>query len=258
MSHADSLYLGLAALAAGCFGGLLGIGGGLIMVPAMVVWLEVPIETAVVASLVGVVATSTASSLVYLRRGETDMDLGTSLLLFSVTGAVAGTLVAQTLFGSDEGKRFIAGLFAAVLIVTSVLMVRNSERIQPARGDSHRVNAKAAAAVFGGGVLSALLGIGGGIINVPAITLAIGAPVKAATATSAFMIGVTAAAGAAVYAWSGLVNPSVAGPAVLGVLVGAQIGARASRLFSGKALKIVFACVLLYMAFVMARRSFVG
>ncbi|MEP0767063.1 MAG: sulfite exporter TauE/SafE family protein, partial [Fimbriimonadia bacterium] len=244
---------------AGAFGAILGLGGGIIMVPVLTQALSVPMDKAVAASLLGIIATSAASSVEYLSQKRTDLDLASRLLLSSVVGAVAGTFVGKPLFGSEEGRRVTAGLFAAVTLIVAWLMFRNRQQeTDDDRQTKHVVPPRAHVAVFGGGVLSTLLGIGGGAINVPTIALAVGAPMKVAAATSSYMIGVTAASGVAIYAWAGMVDPTIAGPSALGLLVGAQLGARTAKFVSGKNLRALFSLVLLYMAYMMARRAILG
>jgi uncharacterized membrane protein YfcA len=254
MTPLDCFYLGLIALGAGAFGAMLGVGGGVIMVPLMVAWFHVPMGIAVPASLLGIIATSSASSLVYLRQGLTDLSLATRLLIAPVAGAVVGTWFAKPLFGTAQGQRVIAGLFAIVILAITVLMFRRRQQDADSK-DERKLTTAAHAAVFGGGILSSLLGIGGGIVNVPVITLLVGAPVRVAIATSAYMLGVTAASGAAIYAWRGQMDPLVAGPAVVGIFVGAQVGARLAGHIPSKGLRVLFCLVLLYNAYNMAAKA---
>ncbi|GMV37353.1 MAG: UPF0721 transmembrane protein [Fimbriimonadales bacterium] len=259
MNGAEGALLFAAGVGAGAFGAILGLGGGIIMVPVLTQVLQVPMDKAIAASLLGIIATSAASSVEYLSQKRTDLDLASRLLLSSVVGAVIGSFFGKPLLGTAEGRRVVAGLFAAVTLGVAWVMFRNRRQ----ETDHHerevgRVPLRAHGAVFGGGVLSTLLGIGGGAINVPTIALAVGAPMKVAVATSSYMIGVTAASGVAIYAWAGMVDPTVAGPSALGLLIGAQLGARAAKFVSGKNLRALFSLVLLYIAYTMARRAILG
>lgn len=229
------------------------------MVPLMTGWLGVPLAHAIPASLLGIIATSAASSLVYLRRGLADTELATKLLLPSVIGAMAGAVLATIMLASDSGKRAVALVFTAVILTSALLMFRRGAASDDGDGPrDYPVPGAAVAAVFGGGVLSTLLGVGGGIINVPVISLIVRAPTKIAIATSAYMIGVTAASGAAVYAAVGRMDAQVAAPTVVGLFVGAQAGARLGTKMSGPALRYAFCLLLLYAAYSMFRKALYG
>lgn len=259
MNGAEGALLFAAGVGAGAFGAIFGLGGGIIMVPVLTQVLSVPMDKAIAASLLGIIATSAASSVEYLSQKRTDLDLASRLLLSSVVGAVAGTYIGKPLVGTEEGRRVLAGLFAIVTMVVAGLMFRNRRQEtddDPPAGEG--VPLRAHGAVFGGGILSTLLGIGGGAINVPTIALAVGAPMKVAVATSSYMIGVTAASGVAIYAWAGMVDPTIAGPSALGLLIGAQLGARCAKFVSGGSLRALFSLVLLYLAYTMARRAILG
>ncbi len=255
MTPEETIGLGLVAFGAGAFGGMFGLGGGIILVPAMKEWFHLPTEKVVAASLIGIVATSIASSLVYLKRDLVDLSLANRLLLMTVIGSVAGAWIGKMLFNQAAGERVLAGLFAVIIIAAMFFLFRRKEADDGNASDDLRVQPAAYGSVFGGGVISSLLGVGGGIINVPTITILVGAPVRVSMATSAFMIGVTAASGSAIYLMHGSVDPTVAGPTLLGLFLGAQVGARTSRYVSGKGLRLSFCVVLLYMLFLQGRRA---
>jgi len=256
ISVTEGVYLGLLACGAGAFGGMFGVGGGLIMVPLMTEWLGIPLALAIPASLLGIIATSVASSLVYVDRKTTDIELATKLLLSSVMGAVVGAILSTALLGSQEGKRIVAGVFAAVILASAIIMIRRRPVAEEEGAPADlSVPFRASAGVFGGGVLSTLLGVGGGIVNVPVINLLVGAPVKVAMATSAYMIGVTASSGAAIYAMAGQIDPRIAAPTLVGLFVGGQIGARLAGRLSGATLRYAFCFVLAYSSFLMAKRA---
>ncbi len=256
--------------AAGLFGSLLGLGGGILIVPLLTLGFDIPLREAVGASLVCVIMTSSASAGVYLERHVANLRLGMTLELFTATGALVGGLVA---FSLDE--RLISALFAALLVYTAVSMLRKGAPApaRPARPDDesddrstfverlsgpdyhvHRFGVGALGSV-GAGVISALLGIGGGVVKVPLMHLVMGVPLRVATATSNLMIGITAAAGAIIYLARGGIDPFVAGPTAVGVFVGASVGSRVAHRIDLRVLRILFVVVLGYTAFQLLRRA---
>lgn len=266
-------------VAAGAFGSLLGLGGGLLIVPLLTIGFGLPLREAVGVSLVCVIVTSSASAGVYLERRQANLRLGMVLELFTAMGAIAGGLVAFLL---DE--RVLAALFAALLVYVAVTMLRGrsgqpSDEVAPdAADDLPDTEAPAPAPTgsawlnipgspplrrfpagivgsLGAGVVSAVLGVGGGIVKVPVMHLVLGVPLRVATATSNLMIGITASASAIVYLLRGGIDANAAGPTAVGVFVGATLGSRlASRVHVGM-LRLLFVAVLLFTAFEMARRA---
>jgi uncharacterized membrane protein YfcA len=259
--------------AAGLFGSLLGLGGGVLIVPLLTLGFDLPLREAVGVSLVAVIMTSGASSGVYLERRVANLRLGMVLELFTAAGALVGGLVAFLL---DE--RVLSALFAVLLVYVAVSMVRRSERASgvaaegsaPARGDGstsgfverlsgpdYRVRGlvPGALASVGAGVSSALLGIGGGLVKVPVMHLVMGVPLRVATATSNLMIGITASAGAIIYLLRGGIDPFVAGPTAIGVFLGATLGSRTAHRIDLRVLRLLFVVVLLYTAVQMIRRA---
>lgn len=299
-------------VAAGIFGSLLGLGGGILIVPLLTFGFGLPIREAVAVSLVCVIVTSSASAGVYLQRRVANLRLGMTLELFTALGALAGGLIAFSL--SD---RFLAGLFAVLLVYVAVSMIRRREPPKtaavaavapstpagvPPAGASEELaaavppvvdDAAVVAAVHRGpaahragpsergtiidrlstpdyrirnfgpgvggsviaGVISALLGVGGGIIKVPLMNLMMGVPLRVATATSNLMIGVTASASAIVYLLRGGIDPFVAGPTAVGVFLGASIGSRIAHRVDVRILRALFVIVLLYTSLQMALRA---
>jgi uncharacterized membrane protein YfcA len=255
--------------AAGAFGSLLGLGGGILIVPLLTLGFGLDLRVAVGASLVAVIMTSSAAASVYLERHVSNLRLGMTLELFTATGALIGGLVAFLL--SDQ---VLAGLFTILLVYTAISMARGGRRpddgaastddetedgsfVSSLGGPGYRVRRLPlgmGASLFAG-IISALLGIGGGLVKVPVMHLIMGVPLRVATATSNFMIGVTAAAGAIVYLLRGGIDPYVAGPTAIGVFVGASIGARIAPRIDTGILRILFVIVLLYTAFEMGRRA---
>ncbi len=256
----------VVGVAVGLFGALVGLGGGIFLVPVLSLFMGVPIHTAIAASLVAVIATSTSAAVGYLRHDLSNIRLGMILEVATTVGAVVGGLVATSL-----NREVLSGVFGVVLATVGIYMVvrRGTEPVAATDvtpgGDLHgRLGGRyydqrrgedvayavrrvpfGLAASFVAGNLSGLLGIGGGVIKVPAMTLAMGVPPKAAIATSNFMIGVTACASAFIYYSRGYIDPRVVVPVVLGVTVGAFAGSRlASRL---KSSHLVFALAIVMM-----------
>lgn len=255
-------------LLAGAFGSLLGLGGGVLIVPLLTLGIGLPLREAVGVSLVCVIMTSSAAASVYLERNVANLRLGMTLELFTASGALIGGMVAFVL-----DQHVVAGLFAALLVYTSVSMLRRG-RAAPADAASlgepadpgfaallagpgygiHHLRLASVLSVFAG-IISALLGVGGGIVKVPVMHLVMGVPLRAATATSNMMIGVTAAAGAIVYLFRGGIDPFVAGPTAVGVFVGATLGSRVAHRVDVHVLRWLFVLVLLYTAVQMARQA---
>lgn len=275
--------LAAGGIAAGVFGSLLGLGGGILIVPILTVGFGVPFREAVGVSLVCVIVTSSAAAGVYLERHTANLRLGMLLEVFTATGALVGGLVAFLL-----PERVLAGLFAALLAYTALSMLRRSRaQVEPPSapaapdgpGAAHdagqdpgvsspsladevagpgyrprRLGAGAGGSI-GAGVLSALLGVGGGIVKVPLMHLVMGVPLKVATATSNLMIGVTAAASAVVYLLRGGIDPYVAGPTAVGVFAGAMVGSRLAARIDVRILRLLFVGVLALTAAQMALRA---
>jgi uncharacterized membrane protein YfcA len=262
------LMLGAGAVA-GAFGSLLGLGGGVLIVPLLTLGFGLPFREAVGVSLICVIMTSSAAAGVYLERHVANMRLGMTLELFTASGALIGGSIAFLL--SDE---LLSVLFAALLLFVAVSMARGRGaelEIEPepdphavtlpepgARqtalgrlsGEGYRVHSLSFGVVgaTGAGVASALLGIGGGVIKVPLMHLAMGVPLRVAAATSNMMIGITAAASAVIYIIHGGIDPYVAGPTAIGVFLGATAGSRLGDRIQLRYLRIMFEVVLVYTA----------
>jgi uncharacterized membrane protein YfcA len=255
--------------AAGAFGSLLGLGGGVLIVPLLTLVFGLPLREAVGVSLICVIMTSSAAAGVYLERHVANLRLGMTLELFTAIGALVGGSIAFLL--SD---RLLSVLFALLLVYVAVTMARGGRAeddseptpdMSPAgdadamadpsaldrlSGTGYRVRNLGLGVVgaTGAGVTSALLGIGGGTIKVPLMHLAMGVPLRVATATSNMMIGITAAASAVIYIIHGGIDPYVAGPTAIGVFLGATAGSRLSHRVDVRYLRLLFVVVLLYTA----------
>jgi uncharacterized protein len=270
------LLLAGAGFGAGVFGSLLGLGGGVLIVPLLTVGFGVPFREAVGVSLVCVIVTSSAAAGVYLERHLANLRLGMLLEVFTATGALVGGMVAFLL-----PERVLAGLFAVLLAYTAFSMLRRGPAAIPdpaadelgvadvgadpagqsladeIAGPGYRPRRLGAGAggSLGAGVISALLGVGGGIVKVPLMHLVMGVPLKVATATSNLMIGVTAAASAIVYLLRGGIDPYVAGPTAVGVFLGAMVGSRVATRIDVRVLRLLFVGVLALTAVQMALRA---
>jgi uncharacterized protein len=264
------LWLIGGGVAAGFFGSLLGLGGGTLIVPLLTLVFDLPLLTAVGVSLVCVIVTSGASAGVFLERHVANLRLGMTLELFTAIGALVGGLAAFLL-----PETALEILFAALLIYTSVTMARSGRVVVPPEaplrpdepgerffdadlsGPTYRVARipLGAAGSVGAGVVSALLGIGGGLVKVPVMHIVMGVPLRVATATSNLMMGITASAGAIIYLSRGLIDPYVASPTALGVFVGASLGSRVAHRIDLRILRGLFVAILLYTAVQMLLRA---
>jgi uncharacterized membrane protein YfcA len=265
-----ALFTAAAGAVAGMLGGMLGLGGGVFLVPVLVQGLGVPMPQAVAVSLTTVIATSNAVSATASSRSAINMRLGFLLELATAGGGLIGSLVATMVT-----TRALMITFSVVMTAMGVLtfLRRDHRNILPADADpgswggrffdeqtgrvvSYRITRMPLAIVtsFAAGTLSTLLGLGGGVIKVPILNAWCGVPMRVASATSAFMIGVTATSGALVYLGRGLLLPSLAAAAVLGVRVGSGVGLRLGREQPPRRLKTVLAIVLFMVSLLMLRR----
>ena len=285
----DGLLMVGGGIAAGLFGSLLGLGGGILIVPLLTLGFGLALIKAVGVSLVCVIVTSGAAAGVYLERHVANLRLGMTLELFTACGALVGGLVAFLL-----PERALELLFAGMLLYVAAAMARRREPgpvadavpddedtrdvpdvedttdavadAGPPGGDSfvatlsgpgYRVRHLGFGALgsVGAGVTSALLGIGGGLIKVPVMHVVMGVPLRVATATSNLMIGITASASAIIYLLRGGIDPYVAAPTAIGVFVGASIGSRAAHRIDIRILRGLFVAILLYTAWQMLQRA---
>ncbi len=247
---ASLLELVAVGLLAGSFGAVLGVGGGIILVPGLILVAGLPFHSAVAASLVCVVGTSVAGSAVYLRQGRVDLAVGVRLQLFTVFGAVTAGLLAAYV---PAGPLYIA--FSLLLLITAHRMWPRAHAAAPSPEVVRERRPLAAGASVGVGVVSGLLGVGGGILNVPILHLLLGMPFDRSAGTSVYMLGMTAAGAALVYLARGDVDIGIAGIAMVGTLAGAGIAALLGGKLNQRALKLIFALLLLYVAYRMGSRG---
>ena len=254
---AEFIFMIAGGMLAGLLGSVLGLGGGILIIPMLTLVFGVPMREAIGASLVCVIATSSGAASLYVRRRLCDIRLGMTLELATTLGAVAGGVIAGML-----NARTLSILFSALLICTAWSMLRKRDEAESTGdssngGGSYRVAhlPLGMGASFFAGNVSGLLGVGGGIVKVPVMYMIMRVPLKTAIATSNFMIGVTASAGAFVYFSRGEVHPLVAGSTMLGVFVGATLGSRLLPRIRAEYLKKVFVFVLLYLSLEMLFRG---
>ena len=264
MSIGSFLLLVLGGGVAGTIGAMLGLGGGVFLTPFLLFVFGLPMHQAIATSILAVIATSSAGAAMNMERQTVNIRLGMVLEIATVTGAIFGGITANLLSGD-----VLSHIFATLLLVVAFTMIwrlKHSSDTAPAVTDgafaaaykdeatgamipysAKRIPAVLVVSLIAGNI-SGLLGVGGGIFKVPAMHLISGIPMKAATATSNFMIGVTAAASAFIYFAHGHLNPFVVAPAVLGVLGGSFLGVKVNRHIKGSFLTWIFAGVLLVVA----------
>lgn len=257
-----TLALGLGSLVAGFLGALTGLGGGVVIVPLLVLVFGVDIRYAIGASLVSVIATSSGAAAAYVREGFSNIRAGMFLEIATTLGALSGALVAARVPANG-----LAIAFGVVLLYSAYLSGHHTDRSNadlppdrwatvlrldsdfPAVDGRRRYRVQRVplgfALMYAAGVLSGLLGIGSGAIKVLAMDQAMRMPFKVSTTTSNFMIGVTAAASAGVYLHRGYIDPGLAMPVVLAVLAGSMYGARVLATARTNRLRLVFTWVII-------------
>jgi uncharacterized membrane protein YfcA len=272
----EVLSIFLMSILAGMIGAVFGLGGGILIIPFLTLVEGVPVPYAIGASIVSVVATSSASAATYVQDRLTNLRLGMFLEVGTVLGAMTGAFVAGFL---APGVLFV--LFGLMLIYASAIMIAGrridfpsgivpdktaqklrlgSEYFDPATGATSRYEVTNTLRTLGvsgiAGVVSGLLGVGGGIISVPTMNLLSKVPVKVASATSNFMIGVTAAASSTVYFARGDVQPLLVAPLMIGVVIGAALGTRLLRRTPPLKVKLLFAILLIAISVLMILKGF--
>src|SRR6516164_2822056 len=265
----------LFAISAGFIGAISGLGGGVFIVPALVVFAKMPMRIAVGASLISVVATSAGASVAFVRDGWTNLRVAMVLECATVTGAVVGALLAGVI-----PAVILEVLFALMMLQSAYFTLSKQDDVLVERGDPlarrlrlvgdipdeagslthyETVNLPAGGALMVvAGLMSGLLGIGSGALKVIAMDYYMHIPLKVSSATSNFMIGVTAGAGALVFLARGNVSTSVAAPVALGVTAGALLGSRILPYANVRILRLVFVVILVLIAIEMGWRAIQG
>ncbi len=272
-----TLLLFLGAFLAGLLGALTGLGGGVIIIPLLALVFGVDLRYAIGAALVSVIATSSGAAAAYVKEGYSNLRVGMFLEVATTLGALCGAFLAV---GKLVSPSAIAVIFGVVLIFSAFLSIWSKQeqhsteppdRLATAlRMDStyptpqgmqgyhvHGVP-QGFGLMFVAGVLSGLLGIGSGAIKVLAMDLAMRIPFKVSTTTSNFMIGVTAAASAGIYLHRGYIVPGLAMPVMLGVLAGSLLGTHILVVAHTRALRYLFAVVIVGLAAMMMYNGFTG
>jgi uncharacterized membrane protein YfcA len=252
------LWLFAVALATSVLGGVLGMASGIFIVPVLTMFGRIDIHTAVGASLISVIACSCASAGPFLKHGLTNIRLALLLETATTSGALCGVFLAGLI-----ATAYLYCIFAAILLLSAQQMLsRRREAFVTANavaspwaalrldgaGYSVQRLPLGMALMYGAGLISALLGIGSGVLKIPAMDTALRLPIKVSSATSNFMIGVTAAAGAAAYLARGEIVTSIAAPIALGSVLGALLGARLLMRVPGEKLRLMFVGILLLLA----------
>ena len=267
------LLLFAISIGAGFLGALLGIGGGMIIVPVLTLYLHVDIRYAIAASLISIVATSSGAAASFLRDKLTNLRVAVLLEVGTVSGAITGFLIASFV---KPGILFL--IFGFFLMFSAAMMLRRREEARAVvdhpwsrrlrlagsfpneQGEAtYYVVEKVPSGIFYmylAGILSALLGIGSGILKVMAMDGAMKLPIKVSSATSNFMIGVTATASAGAYFAQGLVRPEIAAPVALGIIIGSWFGARMMVKMKPQMLRYIFVILLSVVSVQMILKGF--
>lgn len=271
LTLALALIVAVAGAFAGALGALLGIGGGVLLVPILVLGLDIPFKIAAGISLTTVIATSSTVAAAAAGRQLINLRLGMMLEVATAAGGLLGGVTAQML-SPVTLQRLFSLVTATVGVLTFARANRRNildESADPGRWGgrlfdeetgrmvAYRLKRMPLAIVgsFLAGNVSTLLGIGGGTIKVPLLTTWCGIPIRVAAATSAFMIGVTATSGALIYYGEGAIIPGFAAAAVLGVRVGSSAGVKLGTRLGARWLKLLLAAVLLLVSASMAWRT---
>jgi uncharacterized membrane protein YfcA len=252
---------------AGAVGSLLGLGGGIIVVPALTLLFDVPIQYAIGASIVAVIATSSGAASAYVRDGLANLRTAMVLEVATTAGALTGAFLTGRI-----SARWLFVIFGLVLAYSSIVMYRKRHELDDDESVDRRapwadflrlhssyydqrlgreivyrvVRTRVGLAwMYLAGAISGLLGIGSGSLKVTAMDIAMQMPIKVSSATSNFMIGVTAAASAGVYFMRGDIDPFIAAPVAVGVLVGALIGSHLLPKLRSSTIRLFFVFILL-------------
>lgn len=267
----DILLLIAICAIAGLIGSLVGLGGGLIITPVLTTFFDVDIKYAIGASILAVIATSSGASISFLKDKITNVKVGLFLEIFTTVGALLGALLAG-IFSSQV----LYILFSCILMNSFYGMLKKSGIIKSKSSNreveekdryaeklgfassyydkaekkeiSYEVyNVKQGSAVmFGAGLASGLLGIGSGAFKIMALDGYMRLPIKVSTATSNFMMGVTASASALIYFFNGTINPYIAAPVALGTLIGSMVGSRVMQILNAKYLRYLMLPILFF------------
>jgi uncharacterized membrane protein YfcA len=270
----EAIGLGGAAALAAILGSMLGLGGGVFLVPIFTLFFDIDPKIAIAASAVSVITNSVVGSSVHLRNEFTNIRLAMLLGISTISGAIVGALIAIIADASVLNFVFGLVLFAAAvsMLVRRQAVVPNS---RPEDRDPFQLGASFTDRATGSriryipqhvkvglgassfaGVLSGLLGVGGGVIQVPMMNLVMRVPVKAAAGTSTFLVGMTAVATALVFYADGKIDATVVVPAMIGIFVGSQIGSNLTSRVKTANLVLIFVAIMLYLSVSMILKAF--
>lgn len=277
MLHTALLMLCIGIFA-GVMGAILGIGGGMIITPIVTLALGMDIKYAIGASIIAVIATSSGSTIAFLRDDVLNLRVAMFLEIFTTIGAIIGALLTGAF-----NPMILYVLFGALLVFSSWNMYRKLrrgqevlKRVEPDElAEKFKLNSSyydknlhkqidyqvenipgGAAIMFGAGLASGMLGIGSGAFKVMAMDGAMKMPLKPSSATSNLMMGVTAASSATVYFFNGSIKPEIAVPLALGIIGGATVGSRIMQLLPSKIIRGIFIPILLYLGLQMILKGF--
>ncbi len=272
------LLLLVMGVGAGVLGAILGIGGGMIITPVLTIMMGLDIKYAIGASIISVIATSSGSTIAYLKDDMLNLRVAMFLEIATTVGAIMGALLVG-MFSSN----FLYILFGFFLLYSSYNMIRKLmdkkgeavftghdpivdkfklsstyyDKAEQKQIDYSMKNVPGGfIMMWAAGLASGLLGIGSGAFKVIAMDTIMKMPLKPSSATSNLMMGVTAAASATVYFFNGSIRPDIAAPLAIGVLVGATIGARLMQVMKPRIIRMIFIPIILYMGVQMALKGF--
>ena len=261
----------IIAVLAGFLGSLVGLGGGIIITPALTILFGIDIKYAIGASIVAVIATSSGSAIAFVKDHVSNMRVGMLLEVFTTAGGVVGALMAG-IFSSKLLYIFFSLIllnsFYGMLKKTGLItkMKKEEEKVENDKyADRYKLNStyydkatgktvaynvtnvpQGSLVMFGAGFASGLLGIGSGAFKVVALDSYMKLPIKVSTATSNFMMGVTATASALIYFFNGTINPAIAAPIAIGTLIGSRTGAKVMQRLDAKYIRYIFLPILLF------------
>lgn len=273
-----SIKILMIAIFAGMLGSILGLGGGIIVTPALTLLFGVDIKYAIGASLISVIATSSGAAVAYIRDKITNIRVGMFLEIATTTGAITGAFL-----GGIITPNYLYVIFGIFLFYSAIIMLKKRQDEIPESVPFHPIAKKLRlngeyydkvlqknvvynadnvyagfGVMYGAGIMSGLLGIGSGSFKVMAMDVFMKLPLKVSSATSNFMMGVTAAASAGLYLLRGDIDPKIAAPVALGVLTGSTIGARVMQNLKSKTIRKLFIPVLLYVSIQMIIKGLVA
>ena len=247
------LFILLTTLTAGFLGSMLGVGGGFLIVPILVLLLRIPMHQAVALSLVAISGTAVSSSTIYISRRLVDFKTGVILESATLLGAIIGPSIALKL--EPEVLEFIFG--SVLLYVTYRMWVGREDREdnKPVGGMGHLRWIASLLGAFSAGLIASMIGIGGGTLKVPVMYLILGVPMRIAVATSQFMISLTSVTSSSIYILNGLVKLDMGLAAIMGSISGAQLGSRVGLRLKVHQIRRLFSIILAFFSIAMILKS---